>query len=266
MRLPKTILYAEDDEVTLNAYAKRLEQAGYSVQAAVDGLEAIKCLHHFPPDLILLDLMMPRFSGEEVLKYISSNPALGLIPVIVLSTNTIVSLENEPFVRRTEKQLLKHECTFSKLLNAIESLLADGQPTANAGELARKFKAEHDLDARARKDCLAAGRVDDEAIATLIRKMQSRSPVVCAWTDRINIDGKWMKLTEFLSERLNLTVTHGVSPEAAHQLLKESPKVSASSAFPSPLSALEPVTSPSATASHTGPEATPAASPANLAE
>jgi CheY-like chemotaxis protein len=221
MRLPKTILYAEDDEVTLTAYAKRLEQAGYSVQAAVDGLEAIKCLHHYPPDLMLLDLMLPKFSGEEVLKYVSSNPALGLIPVIVLSTNTIVSLENEPFVRRTEKQLLKHECTFPKLLEAIDTLLADGQPTANAGELARKFKADHDVDARSRNAYQAAGRMDDESIVNLIRKMQSRSPVVCAWTDRINIDGKWMKLTEFLSERLNLTVTHGVSPEAANQLLKQ---------------------------------------------
>ena len=61
MKPPKTILYAEDDEVTLYAYASRLEQAGYIVQTAVDGLEAIKCLHHFPPDLMLLDLMLPKF-------------------------------------------------------------------------------------------------------------------------------------------------------------------------------------------------------------
>lgn len=221
MKPPKTILYAEDDEVTLFAYASRLEQAGYIVQAAVDGLQAIKCLHHSPPDLMLLDLMLPKFSGEEVLKYISSNPALGLIPVIVLSTNTIVNLENEPFIRRTEKQLLKHECSFPKLLDAIEELLADGQTTATAGGLARKFKDEHDRAAKVRADYQAAGHTDDASIASLIRRMQSRSPVVCAWTDRINIDGKWMKLTEFLSERLNLTVTHGVSPEAARQLLND---------------------------------------------
>jgi CheY-like chemotaxis protein len=221
MKPPKTILYAEDDEVTLTAYAHRLEQAGYLVQTAVDGLEAIKCLHQFPPDLLLLDLMLPKFSGEDVLKYVSSNPALGLIPVIVLSTNSIVRVENEIFVRRTEKQMLKHECSFPKLLEAIDDLLADGRATASAGGLARKFKEDHDLAARNRADYKAAGHSEDAAITGLIQRMQNRSPVVCAWTDRINIDGKWMKLTEFLSERLHLTVTHGVSPEAARQLLGE---------------------------------------------
>lgn len=216
MTQPKTILYAEDDLVTLTAYRNRLEQAGYIVHSAKDGLEALKWLHTCPPDLILLDLMLPKFNGEEVLKHVESNPALGLIPVIILSTNSILTAANEALIEKAEKHFLKHDCTFQKLLSAIEELLGEHKASAHAGRVARIAKSNHEANSRS-----ANGQEDqDSAAAPLIneiRKMQNRSPVVCAWTDRINIDGKWMKLTEFLSERLHLTVTHGVSPEGVQR-------------------------------------------------
>ena len=201
----------------LTAYKNRLEQSGYVVQPAVDGLEALKWLHQSPPDLILLDLMLPKFSGEEVLKYINSSPALGLIPVIVLSTNSILTAVNEPFVRQTDKQLLKHDCTFAKLLAAIEELLAGEKESANAGQKARSFKAAHEA---ARFAGGSAVQTPNNSAVREIRQMLQSTPVVCAWTDRINIDGKWMRLTEFLSERLHLNVSHGISPEGLEKILR----------------------------------------------
>ena len=201
----------------LTAYKNRLEQSGYVVQPAVDGLEALKWLHQSPPDLILLDLMLPKFSGEEVLKYINSSPALGLIPVIVLSTNSILTAANEPFVRQTDKQLLKHDCTYAKLLAAIEELLAGEKESANAGQKARSFKAAHEAAARSAGG--SAVQTTNASAVREIRQMLQSTPVVCAWTDRINIDGKWMRLTEFLSERLHLNVSHGISPEGLDKIL-----------------------------------------------
>jgi|SRR5208337_407760 len=51
------------------------------------------------------------------------------------------------------------------------------------------------------------------------RKLQGQLQVVCAWTKRINIEGKWIALDEFLTDKLNAKVTYGVSPEAMEEVL-----------------------------------------------
>jgi hypothetical protein len=51
------------------------------------------------------------------------------------------------------------------------------------------------------------------------RKLQGQLQVVCAWTKRINIEGKWIALDEFLTNKLNAKVTYGVSPEAMQEVL-----------------------------------------------
>jgi hypothetical protein len=51
------------------------------------------------------------------------------------------------------------------------------------------------------------------------RKLQSQLQVVCAWTKRINIEGRWVALDEFLTNTLNTKITYGVSPEAMQEVL-----------------------------------------------
>jgi len=194
----KTILYAEDDVVTLTAYKNRLEKSGYLVRTAQDGIEALRSLNQTPPDLILLDLLLPKLTGEDVLKYLNSNPTLGRIPVIVLSTNSILTAANEPLVERTQKHFLKHECTFPRLLSAIEEVFSL-QDSAGMDPAITSINSQPDQPA--------------ESILKEIEELKNQTPVVCAWTDRIRIEDKWMNLTEFLSKRLHLQVSHGVSPE-----------------------------------------------------
>jgi len=52
-----------------------------------------------------------------------------------------------------------------------------------------------------------------------LRRLQSHMQVVCAWTKRINVEGRWVALDEFLTEQLNAKVTYGVSPEAMKEVL-----------------------------------------------
>jgi CheY-like chemotaxis protein len=218
----RTILYAEDDPVVMTAYKSRLERAGYIVQPAVDGLEALKWLHQSPPDLILLDLMLPKFTGEEVLKYLNSNPALQPIPVIVLSTNSILTAANEGLIAKAQRHLLKHDCTFPNLLSTIEDLLAAGKETANAGNLARASKQLHQEAVQSADGNEPANEISDDPLVSAVRKLLNRPEVVCCpWTDQICIDGKWMKLTDFLTEQLHINVTHGISPEAIQQYFGE---------------------------------------------
>jgi CheY-like chemotaxis protein len=82
---PARILLAEDDRFLRKAVEARLRQRGHTIVAAVDGEEALRQARAVAPDLILLDLIMPKAQGFEVLKALKADPATAAIPVIVLS-------------------------------------------------------------------------------------------------------------------------------------------------------------------------------------
>jgi CheY-like chemotaxis protein len=119
----KTIVFVEDDPVVLTAYRMPLEQGGFQVKVITDGLEAMRLLSRFVPDLVILDLMLPRFNGGEVLKYIHSTPRLNAVPVIMLSTNTIVEGIEEYVWERAHRRLLKDSCTPAIILQTVHELL-----------------------------------------------------------------------------------------------------------------------------------------------
>ena len=75
-----------DDEVNIRTALKyRLKKEGYSVLLAVDGLEALDKVALERPDLIILDLMLPRMDGYEVLERLKGDPRTADIPVIILT-------------------------------------------------------------------------------------------------------------------------------------------------------------------------------------
>jgi DNA-binding response OmpR family regulator len=79
------VLVVEDDKFLISAYRAKLTKVGFEVQMAGDGEEAIEALKSFKPDIILLDLVMPRKDGFVTLAEIKKNPDLANIPVIVAS-------------------------------------------------------------------------------------------------------------------------------------------------------------------------------------
>ena len=79
------ILLAEDDRFLRKAAEATLRQNGFVVLAAVDGEEALRLARAEAPDLVLLDLIMPKVQGFEVLRTLKQDPATAGIPVIVLS-------------------------------------------------------------------------------------------------------------------------------------------------------------------------------------
>ncbi len=81
----KTILIAEDDEHISKVYEIKLAKEGFVTSLARDGEEAIEKIIAEKPDLVLLDLMLPKKDGFGVLEDIKKIPALAHIPIIVLS-------------------------------------------------------------------------------------------------------------------------------------------------------------------------------------
>lgn len=83
--MAKKILVAEDDGFLSKVLSAKLEKIGFEYKLATDGEEAISILKDFTPDLILLDLVMPKKDGFEVLKDLNSSEVWKKIPVIVTS-------------------------------------------------------------------------------------------------------------------------------------------------------------------------------------
>ena len=79
------VLIVEDEPHIVESLSFVLSREGFSVASVLDGEAAVQALRHDPPDLVILDVMIPRLNGFEVLKVAKSDPALKAIPVIVLT-------------------------------------------------------------------------------------------------------------------------------------------------------------------------------------
>jgi len=79
------ILIAEDEDFLIQALKDNLSTEGYTVEIARNGEEAVEKIGKKKPDLVLLDILMPKSDGFFVLEKIKNNPDWKLIPVIVLS-------------------------------------------------------------------------------------------------------------------------------------------------------------------------------------
>jgi len=130
----KRILLVDDDPVIRLAYRNKLVGAGFQVDMAADGLNAMKLLHAATPDLLVLDVMMPKFSGLEVLKYIQSQAVLKAVRVIILSNMQFGSEQREAAATEADRILAKSDCTPAILLAAINDILATprNKPTAKS--------------------------------------------------------------------------------------------------------------------------------------
>lgn len=81
----KAILVADDDQDILELVAFRLERAGYEVMTAGDGEQALATARERRPDLAVLDVMMPKLTGYDVVKAMRAEEGTSRIPVILLT-------------------------------------------------------------------------------------------------------------------------------------------------------------------------------------
>ena len=79
------ILIADDDPILVEILRFRLEGAGYNVEVARDGEEALEAIRDLRPDLVVLDSMMPVVTGPEVLAKLKGDPDLSSFPVVMLT-------------------------------------------------------------------------------------------------------------------------------------------------------------------------------------
>lgn len=85
--MAKKILLVEDEEIMIDLLQRKLTNEGYEVSVARDGEEGLRQMKEIKPDLILLDIVMPKMGGFEVMEKMAKEPELGKIPIIVISNS-----------------------------------------------------------------------------------------------------------------------------------------------------------------------------------
>jgi DNA-binding response OmpR family regulator len=121
------ILIIEDSRLLRITTERTLARAGYEVITAVDGEQGLRLAVESKPDLVVLDMMLPKLSGQEVLQQLRLNPSSTSTPVIVLtslSESNRQKLLSEGASLYFEKSLVGVDNGSRLLLDAIEKLLA----------------------------------------------------------------------------------------------------------------------------------------------
>jgi len=85
--MAKKILLVEDEEIMIGLLQRKLTQEGYEISVARDGEEGLKTMKEIKPDLILLDIIMPKMGGLEVMEEMAKDEGIKDIPVIVISNS-----------------------------------------------------------------------------------------------------------------------------------------------------------------------------------
>jgi len=121
----KRVLVVEDDKFLVNAYRVKLSKAGYDVKVATDGEEVMKLLQTFVPDMIILDLVIPKKDGFSVLQDLKSTNSLKDIPIIVAS-----NLGQKEDIERATKlgandYIVKTDLSLKMLLEKIKNIVGE---------------------------------------------------------------------------------------------------------------------------------------------
>lgn len=118
-----TIIIIEDEQVFRLIYRGVLQNAGYNVLEAGDGLTGWNMIKEHKPDLVLLDLILPKMSGHEVLHQIRTDPSTKDIPVIIFSVmGQEKDIERSLSLGANEHKLKGMESP-QKILNLIQQIL-----------------------------------------------------------------------------------------------------------------------------------------------
>jgi len=122
MNTQKKILIVDDESINLDFFDVMLSKLGFSVEKAIDGIEALEKVKRFFPDLILLDNIMPRMSGWEFTKIIKNDEKYKDIPIVMFSALDDVKDKVEGFELGVDDYITK-PFNFSEVLARIRAVL-----------------------------------------------------------------------------------------------------------------------------------------------
>ena len=118
----KKILLVEDDTFLADIYLTKFEEAGYDIKLADNGEEGIKSAKQFKPDVLLLDIVLPKMNGLKVLSTLKKDSELKNIKVIILSNLGAEEDINRAMELGADTYLIKSQYTPSEIVAEVEKV------------------------------------------------------------------------------------------------------------------------------------------------
>lgn len=120
----KKVLIIEDDPVVAHIYRTRLEKEDYSVETCSDGQAGFYRIHEFRPDGVLLDMMLPKMNGIDILKKIRAQAQFNRIPIIVFTNAYVPNMIQEALAAGASHVFNKATLTPRQILDSLHALIA----------------------------------------------------------------------------------------------------------------------------------------------
>ena len=120
---PKRILFVEDDDALAGVYLVRLQAEGFDVKRVSTGEEARAAATGFKPDLILLDVMMPKVSGFDVLDILRNTPETANMKIIMLTALSQESDRKRAESMGVDEYLVKSQVVITDVIDRIKAHL-----------------------------------------------------------------------------------------------------------------------------------------------
>lgn len=119
-----TVMVVDDMPVIRETVAKLLKHEGFDAVCASNGREALDALRKSPPDLVLLDMMMPEMNGMEFLEKLRADPKFGNIPVIVMTAFSDDEWQRKAIQLGVSEYLVKARCSISQMISSVKQHVA----------------------------------------------------------------------------------------------------------------------------------------------
>jgi DNA-binding response OmpR family regulator len=119
----KRILFVEDDDSLANVYLMRLQAEGFDVRRVANGEDALSDALSYKPDLVLLDVMMPKVSGFDVLDILRNTPETANLKVIMLTALSQESDQARAKSLQVDEYLIKSQVVIADVVERIKSQL-----------------------------------------------------------------------------------------------------------------------------------------------
>ena len=117
------MLFVEDDASVAQMYRLKLELDGYTVDVATDGLTALERARTHKPDMIFLDIRLPKLDGLGVLEALRGDPETAAIPVIILSNSNEIELVERGIRLGALDHMIKSQTTPTRLSQRLSEWL-----------------------------------------------------------------------------------------------------------------------------------------------
>jgi len=153
----KKVLIIEDDQIVANVYRNKLAVEGYQTEIALDGESGLKNMRTLKPDIMVLDLMLPKMSGVDVIQQVRGEMEFAKLPIIVFSNTYLTNMIQQAWKAGANKCISKASCSPKEVVDVVRNTIgpSDALPETSpptAAQSSAKARADAEADAAFQAD------------------------------------------------------------------------------------------------------------------